>query len=79
MPLIPVLGKQRQTDLCEFKASLVYITSSRPARDTETLSQKKKKKELSTIVLSPFRKLFFFLVFSRQGLLVAPAVLELIL
>jgi hypothetical protein len=24
-PLIPALGRQRQMDLCEFKASLVYI------------------------------------------------------
>jgi hypothetical protein len=24
MPLIPVLGMQRQSDLCEFEASLVY-------------------------------------------------------
>ena len=24
MPLIPALGRQRQVDLCEFKASLVY-------------------------------------------------------
>ena len=23
-PLIPALGRQRQADLCEFKASLVY-------------------------------------------------------
>lgn len=26
-PLIPALGSQRQVDLCEFKASLVYIES----------------------------------------------------
>ena len=25
MPLILVLGRQRQVDLCEFKANLVYI------------------------------------------------------
>ena len=24
MPLIPALGRQRQADLCEFEASLVY-------------------------------------------------------
>ncbi|CAO2587489.1 hypothetical protein LEMLEM_LOCUS4506 [Lemmus lemmus] len=24
MPLIPALGRQRQVDLCEFEASLVY-------------------------------------------------------
>jgi hypothetical protein len=26
-PLIPALGKQRQADLCEFEASLVYKAS----------------------------------------------------
>ena len=28
MALIPALRSQRQTDLCEFEASLVYIVSS---------------------------------------------------
>ena len=28
--LIPALGRQRWADLCEFKAGLVYIASSRP-------------------------------------------------
>ena len=51
MLLIPALGKQRQTDHCEFQASLVYIESS---RTTRTVTQrkpvsknqdKKKKKE----------------------------------
>ena len=28
MPLIPALRKQRQTDLCEFKASRVYRVNS---------------------------------------------------
>jgi hypothetical protein len=32
MPLILALGRQRQVNLCEFKASLVYIVSSRIAR-----------------------------------------------
>ncbi|EGV96880.1 Forkhead-associated domain-containing protein 1 [Cricetulus griseus] len=44
--LIPVLGRQRQVDLYEFKASLLYRMSSRTARATqETLSQKTKKKK----------------------------------
>ena len=34
MPLIPALRRQRQADLCEFEASLVYIASSRTARAT---------------------------------------------
>ena len=29
MPLIPALQRQRQVDLCEFQASLVYKVSSR--------------------------------------------------
>ena len=32
MPLIPALGRQKQVDLSEFKASLVYKVSSRLAR-----------------------------------------------
>jgi hypothetical protein len=31
-PLISALGRQRQADLCEFKASLVYRVSSRTAK-----------------------------------------------
>ena len=33
--MIPALRKQRQADICEFEASLVYTVSSRPARATE--------------------------------------------
>ena len=29
MLLIPALGRQKQVDLCEFEASLVYRTSSK--------------------------------------------------
>jgi hypothetical protein len=32
MPLILGLGKQRQVDLCEFEASLVFIVNSRTAK-----------------------------------------------
>jgi hypothetical protein len=35
MPLIPVLKRQRQADLCEFKASLVYRVNFRTARATQ--------------------------------------------
>ena len=41
MPLIPVLGKQRQVVIYEFEAILVYIKSSRTAR---AIKEKKKKK-----------------------------------
>jgi hypothetical protein len=34
MPLIPGLGRQRQANLCEFKASLVYKESSKIAKTT---------------------------------------------
>ena len=34
-PLNPALGKQRQAELCEFKASLVYRASSRTAGTTQ--------------------------------------------
>jgi hypothetical protein len=40
MPLIPVFGRQRQADLYELEASLVYIVSSMTAEgNSETLSQ----------------------------------------
>jgi hypothetical protein len=32
--LIPVPGRQRQENLCEFKASLVYVANSRTMRVT---------------------------------------------
>ena len=35
MALIPALRKLMYVDFSEFKASLVYIVSSRPARDRE--------------------------------------------
>ena len=35
MPLILTPRRQRQTDVCEFEASLVYISSSRTARATQ--------------------------------------------
>ena len=35
MLLIPALGRQRQADLCEFEAILVYRVSSRTARATQ--------------------------------------------
>ena len=46
MPLAPALGRQRQADLREFRASLVYRVSSRTARSVtqRTLSQKNKKR-----------------------------------
>jgi len=34
-PLVPALRRQRQVDLCEFEASLVYGASSRMARATQ--------------------------------------------
>ena len=46
MPLIPAPGRQRQADLCEFKASLVYSTSSRTGfRTTQRNPVLKNKKE----------------------------------
>jgi hypothetical protein len=46
MPLIPVLGRWRQEDLCDFEASLVYKVIFRTARSqgcTEKPKEKKKK------------------------------------
>jgi hypothetical protein len=35
MPLIPELRRQMQEDLCEFEASIIYVSSSRTASLTE--------------------------------------------
>ena len=45
MPLIPALGRQKQADFCQFKASLIYIVSSvtGKARRQEALSQQTNK------------------------------------
>jgi hypothetical protein len=46
MPLIPALRKQRQSDFCEFKDSLVYnVRPGQAGLHRETLSQKKKNKK----------------------------------
>jgi hypothetical protein len=44
MPLIPVLGRQRQTD-SEFEASLVYRVSSRTARTAQRNSVSKQQQQ----------------------------------
>lgn len=46
MPLIPVLGRQEQADLCEFKACLLYTVSARTARAT-------KRNLVSTALFTP--------------------------
>ena len=43
-----VLGRQRQADLCEFKASLFYTESSRTARATQSNPVSKKKNKNKT-------------------------------
>jgi hypothetical protein len=48
-PLILALGKQRQVDLCEFKASVIYRVSSRTARDKQRNPISKKKKKINKI------------------------------
>jgi hypothetical protein len=45
--LIPALGRQRQSDLCEFKASLVYRAIFRIAKATQRVSVWKNKTKLS--------------------------------
>ena len=59
MPLIPTLGRQRQVDLCEFEASLVYIVSSRtgskatekPCLEKPKPKPKPKKKKEGTLFI----------------------------
>jgi hypothetical protein len=51
MPLIPVLWRQKQEDLCEFYITLVYRAISRTAKATQRnpVSRKKgrRRKEIS--------------------------------
>ena len=50
-PLIAALGKQRQVDFCEFKASLLYKVSSRTSQGcfTEKPCLKNKQTNKNTI------------------------------
>ena len=48
MPLIPALGKQRQTNLCEVTVSLVYTVSSRITRVTQRNPVLKNKQKTNT-------------------------------
>ena len=47
-PLIPALGRQKQEDLCELKASLVYRVSSRTVRTTQRNSVSKNQNKVKT-------------------------------
>lgn len=49
LSLIPALGRPRSVDLSEFKASLVYITSSRPAFTVSTHLKKSWEQGLDTV------------------------------
>ena len=44
MPSIPALGRQRQTDICEFEASMVFRASSRTGSKATKKPVSKKKK-----------------------------------
>ena len=47
MPLILALEGQRQSDLCEFEASLVNIENSRPTRaiERDLISKRRERKK----------------------------------
>jgi hypothetical protein len=45
MPLIPTLRRQKEVDLCEFEANLVYRVSSRIARATQNNPDSKEEEE----------------------------------
>ena len=49
----PALGRQRQADFCEFKASLVYKASSRTAGVTQRNSVSKTKRERERVLNYP--------------------------
>ena len=50
MLLIPALRRQRQADLCEFKASLVYRVSSRAAKSRQRDPVSKNQKTTKRII-----------------------------
>lgn len=54
MLLVPVLGKQRQAGLWEFKANVVYRVRARTARATQRnhASKNTKKRKKKEIILS---------------------------
>ena len=51
-PLIPALRRQRQVDLCEFEASLVYRARSRAVTQRNPVSKKKKNRFLGVMAQS---------------------------
>jgi hypothetical protein len=60
MHLTPALGRQRQVDFSEFKASLVYSVSSRTVRATTQRNsgnqkRKEKKKKKSSFLYYIFK------------------------
>jgi hypothetical protein len=46
--LLPALGRQRESDLCEFKASPVYNVNSRTVRATQRNPVSKKQRIVIT-------------------------------
>ena len=59
--MILALGKQRQVDLCEFKASLVYKVSSRTAKATwRNLKTRNKQTNKHTKKIKKTHTLFCF-------------------
>ena len=49
-----ILGRQKQEDFCEFEASLIYITTSRPARETLSPKQNKAPKPIKQTKTYPW-------------------------
>ena len=48
MPLIQALGRLRQVNLCEFKARVVCIVSSKTAGERDPMSKTKQNKKKQT-------------------------------
>lgn len=55
-PLVPAHRKQKQTELCEFKASLVNTMNSRPARDSKRVPLSNQKCNSSSTTSSSSNK-----------------------
>ena len=63
IPLIPALMRQRQVDLCEIEAGLVYKVSFRTARATQrnpVLKRKKKGRKKRTPGFIHARQILYY-------------------
>jgi hypothetical protein len=69
VPLIPAFRRQRQVDLCELEASLVYKVSSRTAKDlyTEKPCLRERNKTQNNNKKEKGNSSIYFFMWGREG------------